>query len=219
MLLESAAGEVRSTINIGRYLFSQLFRASREAFRSKDSNKADSLNDLAAQPGMADAAWSRSRLHNSIELSLMAKVHNDFRAWRLLRVSHYEEVIGLPAERQRELLERAEKERWSVARLKQEAGRQRAPHPVAGPGAVAPEKAPTRLRKLLDQIAPLTDPATVVDSFLVPSGIDAKAAAEFTATMENGLSLLQGFQKQLEEMKQRSANKLKRLAGKVAGPK
>ncbi|HEY3446378.1 MAG TPA: hypothetical protein VGK67_08430 [Myxococcales bacterium] len=80
------------------------------------------------------------------------------------------------------------------------------------------DKALTRLRKVMDQIASLAEPATSVDSFLVPSGIDAQKTAEFTAMMEKSLELLQGFQAQLEQKKKRSAAKLQRVAGKAAAP-
>ncbi|HEY3452546.1 MAG TPA: hypothetical protein VGK67_39750 [Myxococcales bacterium] len=214
VLSESAAGEVRSTLNIGRYLFLQIFRGSEEAFRSKDSNKPDSLNDLAAQPGMAEAKWSRSRLRNVIEIALMAKVHNDFRAWRTLRVSHLEEVIGLPAEMQRELLDRAGKERWSVLRLKQAAGKQKPLRPVPEPGSVTPGAALGRLRKAMGQFASVAALAPC----LLEVGIDAKKVAELTASAEEGLRMLKGFQERIEKAKKRSGDKLKRVAGKVAVP-
>ena len=67
VLRESAAGEVRSIINIGRFLFSQVFNASEEAFRSKDPTKPDSLRDLADQEGMAEAEWGKDRLGRAIE--------------------------------------------------------------------------------------------------------------------------------------------------------
>ncbi|HEY3448101.1 MAG TPA: hypothetical protein VGK67_17220 [Myxococcales bacterium] len=219
VLRESAAGEVRSTINIGLYLFSQLFRASEDAFRSKDPDKPNSLNALAAQAGMSDAGWSETRLRRAIEVSLMAKAHNDFRAWRFLRVSHYEVVIGMPAEKQRELLDRAQKERWSVARLGEEAGKKKPARPVqASPGSVSPDKALTRVRKAMGEIAALNAPSTALAPVLVQVGIDGDAAEEFTAQAEKLLGLLEGFQKQIEEMKKRSASKLKRVAGKLAVP-
>ena len=92
---------------------------------------------------MAEAKWSRTRLDNSIELALMAKAHNDLRAWRFLRTSHYVVVIGMPAEKQRELLDRAEKEGWTVQRLREEAGKKkpRAAKSAETKGATEPQKA------------------------------------------------------------------------------
>jgi hypothetical protein len=188
VLREGATGEVRSTLNIGRILLIQVFRGSEQAFRDRHPRKTDSLRDLAAQPGMAEAGWGRTRLRNAIELSLLAKVHNDLRAWRYLRVSHYEAIFGLPAERQRELLDQANKEHWSVDRLSAEAGRPRAANAAAG--AMSADEAQARIPKLVHQLAPLAAPATAVDAFLVPTGIDAEDVAEFTATMEKGLVLL-----------------------------
>ncbi|HEY3444928.1 MAG TPA: hypothetical protein VGK67_01140 [Myxococcales bacterium] len=218
VLRESAAGEVRSTLNIGRYLFTQLFRASEEAFRCKNSKKPDSLNALAGQPRMKRAKWSRTRLRNSIELSLMAKVLNDFRAWRFLTVSHYEEVIGLPVDRQRELLDQADKEQWSVRDLSDELEKQNSQRPVAAAGSVAPQEALRQIRKAMGQVAALADPKAALSACLVEAGIDAKAAAKFASRMKEDLGMLEGFQKQLEEMKKRSESNLKVVAGKVAAP-
>lgn len=219
VLRESAAGEVRSAISIGRYLLGRLFQASEEVFRSKDPMKPDSLRDLAEQPGMADAGWGRTRLQTAIEVALLARAHRDLRAWRFLRVSHYEEVIGLPAEKQRELLDLAEKEKWPVARLGREAGKARAQAAgPAKPASMSPERALSRLRKVMAQLEPLAE-EEAVESFLVPSGIDARAAAEFTATIQKGLGLLQGFQKELEGMKKGAAGRRKRVAGKAARPR
>ena len=71
---------------------------------------------------MEEAGWGRERLRVTIALSLMAKSHNGFRAWRFLRVSHYVEVLGLPVEEQRALLDQADKGRWSVERLEEGSG-------------------------------------------------------------------------------------------------
>ncbi|MGC4117805.1 MAG: hypothetical protein QM765_25270 [Myxococcales bacterium] len=147
----------------------------------------------------------------------MARVLAGFRPWRYLRVSHFEEVIGLPTDKQRELLDRAAKESWSVERLGQEAGKDRPPRPaLASPGPATPGKALTRVRKAMDQVAALSGPGTALAPFLVQSGVDAEAVAELTATLEKARALLEGFQKQLEEMKKRSASELQRVAGKVA---
>lgn len=215
VLRESATGEVRSVISIGRYLFAQLFRGSEAALRSKDRTKADSLNDLAAQPGMAEASWSRSRLRNAIEIALMARAHRDFRAWRFLRVSHYEEVIGLPAEKQRALLDRAEQEGWSVARLKQEPGQQKPRAAKAAPLPTSPEKALGQVRKARAGVTALTDPLA---ASLVGAGVEADDAEELAAAVQKVVGLLDAFQKQLEGMRRKAAGKLKRVAGKVAGP-
>ncbi|HEY3451156.1 MAG TPA: hypothetical protein VGK67_32660 [Myxococcales bacterium] len=157
-----------------------------------------------------------TRLRNAIEVALMAKALNDLRAWRFLRVSHYEEVIGLPADKQRELLDRAEKESWSVVRLGQEAGKQKAARPAPAPGSVKSDKALGLLRKAMDQVAAMPGSGTALAPCLVESGVEA--AAELTAALEKVLGLLEGFQKQLEQTKKRSAGKLKGVAWKVAAP-
>ncbi len=217
VLRESATSEVRSVVTIGWHVYVQLFRSSEEAFRSKGSTKPDSLNDLAAQPGMAEAGWSRSRLRNAIEVSLMAKRHGNFKKWPHLTVSHLEEVIGLPGDKQSELLGQAEKGGWSVARLRAEAAKLKPPRPVPAPGSKTPDTALGRVRKAMGQVAPLSAAREALATSLVESGIDARAAAEFTATVEKALGMLQRFQKQLEEMKKQSAARLKRVAGKIAG--
>ncbi|HEY3447879.1 MAG TPA: hypothetical protein VGK67_16100 [Myxococcales bacterium] len=217
VLREGASGEVRSTLTIGRYLFGQVFHGSEQAFHSKDPTKDDSLRDLAAQEGMADAGWGRERLRISVALLLMAQAHNDFRAWRFLRVSHYAQVLGLPPERQRELLDQADKGRWSVERMAQEAGgkkprRERKSTPLTSARALI------QVRETMAQLSVYADPSTGLGPALAQLGLDAKEAAEFTATMEKGVGLLQGFQKALEELRKRSAANLKKAAGKVAAP-
>ncbi|MGC4115589.1 MAG: hypothetical protein QM765_13490 [Myxococcales bacterium] len=105
VLRESAAGGVRSTLTIGRNLFMELFHSSEEAFRSMAGNKTDSLAELAAQKGMAEAGWGRTRLRYAIELVLLAKVLDNLRPWPMLRVSHFEEVFSLAPDQRRALLE------------------------------------------------------------------------------------------------------------------
>jgi hypothetical protein len=197
VLREAAAGEVRSTLNVGSYLFAQVYRSSEEAFRANDPHKSDSLRDLAEQPGMAEAEWGRTRLENAIKLFLMSKAHNDFRAWRFLRVSHYEVVFGLPADKQRALLDQADKGHWSVIRLGEEAGKLRPRAAKPASDAVSPERAMSRLRKVETAIAPLAAPATSVDTFLVPAGVDAEKAAKFTALMEEGAEVLESIRADL----------------------
>jgi len=219
VLRESAVTEVRSTVTIGWHVFVNLFRSSEEAFRSKDSLKPDSLNDLAAQPGMADAGWGRTRLRNAIEISLMARRHANFKAWPRLRVSHFEEVIGLPSEKQSELLTQAAKGGWSVARLKKEAEKLKPARPSPAPGPATPDKALGRVRKAMGQVAPLAAAGDAFASSLVQSGIDAQAVAEFTATVEKAVAILRSFQKQLEEMKKQPSARLKLVAAKIAAPR
>jgi hypothetical protein len=221
VLREAIAGEVRSTLTIGRYLFGQLFRSSEEAFRSKAGNKAESLNGLAAQKGMKGAGWSRQKLRNSIELTLLAKVHNDLRAWRFLRVSHYEEVIGLPAEKQRALLDQAEKERWPVETLHDEVAKLKPsrPAPAKAPGSVKPDRALARVRKAVSEFSALAGSGgSALGPCLVEAGVEGGDTAELAASLAKTLAVLGRIQKQLEGMKQFSAKKLSKLAGKVAAP-
>lgn len=218
VLREGAAGEVRSTVAIGRMILARLFGGSEERFRSKDPLKPDSLNDLAAQDGMADAGWSREKLRDAVELALLAKVHRDLRAWRFLRPSHYEQVVGLPAARQKELLDRADKEEWTVARLGQEAAAHKPARKAAAGPAATPDRALRRVSKAMAELATFTEPKTALAPFLVQSGVAEADAAEFTAAVEKALGLLERFRKQLEARKKGSAAKLKGVAGKLAGP-
>ncbi|MGC4114801.1 MAG: hypothetical protein QM765_09360 [Myxococcales bacterium] len=215
VLRESAAGGVRTTLTIGRYLFINLFRSSEDAFRSMAGNKTDSLADLAGQKGMAEGGWGRAKLHNAIELLLLSKVLDNFHPWPTLSVSHFEEIIGLAPDQQRALLDQAQNETWSVARLNKEAGKLRPPRKSArsatATATVSPDRALGRVRKLMAQIepAPLTE-------ILVQAGIDSAQAKECEGALAAAAEKLQGVQASLEELKKRSADKLQRLAGKVA---
>lgn len=218
VLREGAAGEVRSAVTIGRLILARLFGGSEERFRSKDPFKTDSLNDLAAQDGMADAGWSRERLRDAVELALLAKAHRDLRAWRFLRPSHYEQVVGLPPAKQKELLDRADAEKWTVARLAQEAATRKPARKAAASPAATPERALRRVSKAMAELATFTEPETALAPFLVESGVAAADAAEFTAAVEKALGLLEGFRERLEDLKKGSAARLKRVAGKLTGP-
>ncbi|MGC4121491.1 MAG: hypothetical protein QM765_44335 [Myxococcales bacterium] len=216
VLRESAAGGVRSTLTIGRNLFMELFHSSAEAFRSMAGNKTDSLAALAAQKGMAEAGWGRTRLRNAIELVLLAKVLDNLRPWPTLRVSHYEEVFNLALEQQRALLDQAESETWSVVRLAQEAGKlcppRKAARSATATATVSPDRVLGRVRKLMAELAP----ASPLTEILVQAGIDSAQAKEFEVALASAAEKLQGIQASLEELKKRSAHKLQRLAGKVA---
>jgi hypothetical protein len=217
VLREAIAGEVRSTLTIGRYLFGQFFRASEAAFRSKAGNKAKSLYDLAAQKGMKAAGWSRPKLHNTIELTLMAQKLNDLRAWRFLRVSHYEEVIGLTVEEQRTLLDQAEKGRWTVEDLKEEVAKLKPARPVRAkePGSVKPDKALGRLRKAVSDVSALAGTGSeALGPCLVEAGVPGEDTAELATNLQKTLAVLARIQKKLEGMKKSSA----KPRGKAVAP-
>ncbi|HEY3448327.1 MAG TPA: hypothetical protein VGK67_18365 [Myxococcales bacterium] len=217
VLREGASGEVRSTLTIGAYLFGQIFHGSEEAFHSKDPTKEDSLRDLAAQDGMEKAGWGREHLRVTIAVSLMAKSHNGFRAWRFLRVSHYAEVLGLPVEKQRALLDQADKGRWSVDRLEEEVGEKK-PRKARAETPLAPARLLVQVRQTMAELAARADPSTGLGPAFVQLGLDARAAAELTATLERCVGQLQGFQKLLEELQKRSASERKQTTGKLAAP-
>ncbi|HEY3447336.1 MAG TPA: hypothetical protein VGK67_13275 [Myxococcales bacterium] len=219
VLRVGAAGDLRSTLTVGSHLFSRLFHSSEAAFRSRDPSKRDPLNDLAAQEGMAEAKWSRTRLRNAIELALMAKAHGDLRAWPFLRASHYEEVLGLPAQRRRELLDRAQQERWSVRRLKQEVGTLKPRRRVVAKVLRKPDKALRHVRKAMSLVATLNAPGSALAEILVEAGIGAGEAAKLTAAVAKTLGLLGRYREDLEEIEKRSSARLQLLVGKLAAPR
>ncbi|MGC4115588.1 MAG: hypothetical protein QM765_13485 [Myxococcales bacterium] len=76
---------------------------------------------------------------------------------------------------------------------------------------MSPDRALGRVRKLMAQL----EPASLTE-ILVQAGIDSAQAREFEGALAAAAEKLQGIQASLEELKKRSADKLQRLAGKVA---
>ncbi|MBI5545020.1 MAG: hypothetical protein HY901_14105 [Deltaproteobacteria bacterium] len=72
---------------------------------------------------MKEAGWGRDTLDLSVELFLLSKTFESLNAWPHLLPSHYEQIFGLETEKQREWLDEAEKNRWTIRQLAEKLGK------------------------------------------------------------------------------------------------
>lgn len=109
---------VEHAIEIGRLVIEELYAGDLHAWRSRGP-KAHSLRELSRR---SDLPLSSSALYRSIALYELSEALGGVQAWsgKGLGISHMRLVLGLPREAQRELLDRAAKERWTVAELERE---------------------------------------------------------------------------------------------------
>lgn len=131
----SAESEVGQRTTIGQWILAEVFGGSEAEFRSLSPTKGRSLQKLAAQPGMADAGWSRNTLDRAVELYLLTKGLKSFSAWPHLQPTHFEQIFGLETAKQKELLDQAEQNGWSVKQLAEAMGKKWA---TGAPGEASP---------------------------------------------------------------------------------
>lgn len=103
-------------LEVGRIVIVTLYDGDLCEWRRR-GRKSNSLRALARHP---DLAISPATLYRSLALyELMERVGPDS-SWRHLGISHLRAVLSAPPPVQEYLLERAEKEGWSVARIERE---------------------------------------------------------------------------------------------------
>ena len=117
------SSETQVTGTVGQLLFMKVYAGNESLYHSTDPTKGQSLAKIAAQPGMADAHWGKTSLHNAIGVGLLSKALGGFAQYPHLLVSDYVAVLGLDLARQKSLLSQAESGRWTVAQLEKAAGK------------------------------------------------------------------------------------------------
>ncbi len=119
---------VEHAVEIGRLVIEELYNGDLSTWRSRGP-KAHSLRDLARR---SELPISSSALYRSIALYELRERLGGIEPWSQagLGISHLRLVLGLPADDQRRLLDRAVTESWTVAELERETVGVRAAQPV-----------------------------------------------------------------------------------------
>src|SRR5882724_706101 len=105
------------TVAIGRLVLHRFFGGSTEAWRERRRNKNNSVRRLAQHPL---CPLSRSGLNQAIGIFLAAESLTLDQTFGHIGPSHIGAVLHLNPEEQKQWLERASDERWSVRQLKEQ---------------------------------------------------------------------------------------------------
>ena len=132
-------------VGTGKLISDQLYQGDLSAWRTRGP-KDFSLRRLAARPSLGVSPATLYRALAAYELLARA---GSLARWPELSVSHFRTVSGIPFGDQSALLDRAEREGWSVARLNREAG-QRRRRTLAPVDLGAPSQKPAWWRKVLN---------------------------------------------------------------------
>lgn len=125
---------------VGELVIEALYDSDIEGWL-EDRGRTASFRSLASR---GDLLMSPSALCRAVGVYVVAKRLDGFRRWRHLSSSHLQEILPLPPAEQNRILERAESEEWTVARLREEV---RLASPARGHGA-----SQTRLVSSLRQV-------------------------------------------------------------------
>jgi len=106
----------RRVLRIGEIIITRLYGGDREACR-QPKRRAISIRRIAEHP---NCPFRKSRLAEAIGVYLLCEDLPRVRTFGHVGPSHVAAVLSLPPERRAGLLERAEGERWSVRRLREE---------------------------------------------------------------------------------------------------
>ncbi|MBI5543195.1 MAG: hypothetical protein HY901_04865 [Deltaproteobacteria bacterium] len=219
-ILTGTVTRLRETMEeVGRTLFLDVFGGDEAAYRSRSRHKAQSLRMIAAHDGMREAGWSATSLDRAVEIFLMSKVHDGFQAWPHLLTSHLVTVIGLAPEKQKKLLDQAEEERWTVARLELETGKRRpqppprTPEPLGAPGSASPQKVLGELDQARKTIEDWMDFSSGLATRLIEAGIVPDDTAAMGMMLFDLYNALGTFQEKLEQ--KRSPRSLAKATGKI----
>lgn len=105
------------TLAIGELLLARFFGSDPSAWQDRRRNKNTSIRRLAQR---ADCPFSKSALSNALAIYVASSSMPCVRQLAHVTASHLGSVLGLPQVEQERLLLVAERERWSVRRLKGE---------------------------------------------------------------------------------------------------
>jgi len=192
--------------SVGELLFVAVYGSNEALYHSSDPTKGQSLAKLSQQPGMADAQWGRSKLHNAVGIYLLGRTLKSFKSYPHLQVSHYLTVIGLAPARQKTLLTQAESGRWTVAQLAKAAGKQSA-------AAAGHHSAQAEIAQVIKQVTAWDDPKAGVAAVLSSAGVDANSISKLTQSLSDLGAVASAIDDQL---KGKAQQKLHDIALKIA---
>ncbi len=136
-------------LEVGRVVVSTLYEGDLHEWRNR-GKKSNSLRALTRHPSLC---ISSSTLYRSLALYELSTRLRRMTAWKSVGISHMRAVLSAPAEAQSAILERAESEAWSVARVEREVAELGSREPHRGGRPRSPE-----FIKSIQKIGRLTDP-------------------------------------------------------------
>ena len=193
IVAKSAASKVALMSAVGERLFTEVFRSDPALWRSQSKTKGASLEKIAQQPGMADAQWSRFKLHDAIEIYLMSKALDGLAAFPHLQPGHLVLVAGLELAEQQRLLAAAEQGRWSVRQISEAVGNKHSAAPSADAHALA------ELGTALRELARWSDESDGLVADLLRAGIPQDAAAPLAQDLQSLGARVQQLQQRLAQ--------------------
>jgi hypothetical protein len=116
---------VELAVNMGRLIIERLFCGDLERWRSR-GRKDISFRKLEKHP---DLPFRASTLSRAVAIYMLSKRRGDLMDFRHVRPSHLHEIARLTEEDQDNLLAKAEAERWSMRKLREEVARMSRPRP------------------------------------------------------------------------------------------
>lgn len=122
------ASALQFACDVGRIVLERFYAGDLDALRER-APKDVSLRKLAQHP---DMPFGPSALFQAIGIFELLERHGGVRTCKHLGPSHVRLLLGLPEPLQGKLLRRAERQRWTVAELQQEAASARKPKGKGG---------------------------------------------------------------------------------------
>lgn len=206
----SRAATLEFALEIGRAVIETLYQGRLTEWRGR-GRKEIGLRQLAAHPNLSISA---STLYRSIAIYELCERVGHCGSLRHLGVSHLRALLAAPEAEQTALLQRAELEKWSVARLEREVdkgqgresrgGRPRSPEYVksirrmnqlVAPRALdgldeADNLSPAEARELLAMVGSLRERIALIERMLVRSARERSKATQTLASASEGVTVV-----------------------------
>jgi hypothetical protein len=143
------------TLAIGEVVLNQFFDGKPEIWRDRRRNKNNSIRRLADRK---DCPFCRSALNEAVAVYVAVLEFPCVRTFGHICASHVASVLTLPDPERREMLERAQRNQWSVRELRQKVLQARGDATIRElPAAGAKTRPISALRALTKQLRDATD--------------------------------------------------------------